>query len=79
MDNRSIPAHFDGKQIILDEPVELAPDAKLIVTVLPDAQADERTAWAHVSKQGLASAYHDDEVEYTSDSVTKLNPAYEGR
>ncbi len=31
MDPFSIPAHFDGRQILLDEPCELEPDAKLLV------------------------------------------------
>ncbi len=79
MDRMSIPAHFDGHQIILDEPVELELNARLIVTVLPDQQAAEHSAWAHVSKQGLAGAYDDDEAEYTLDSIKELNPEYEGR
>ena len=79
MDSMSIPAHFDGNQIILDEPVELEPDARLIVTVLPDQQTDEHTAWVHVAKHGLAHAYADDEVEYTIDSIKELNPEYAGR
>ena len=34
MSNVSIPAHFDGERILLDEPIELEPNTKLIVTVL---------------------------------------------
>ena len=34
MSNVSIPAHFDGERILLDEPIELQPNTKLIVTVL---------------------------------------------
>ena len=33
---QSIPAHFDGEHILLDEPVELKPNTKLIVTVLSE-------------------------------------------
>jgi len=36
----SIPAHFDGERILLDEPVELARNARLMVTVLPDGDTD---------------------------------------
>ncbi|NUM48332.1 MAG: hypothetical protein HUU38_26795 [Anaerolineales bacterium] len=32
----TIPAHFDGKQILLDIAVDLKPNARLLVTVLPD-------------------------------------------
>src|SRR5436190_1884480 len=35
----SIPAHFDGERILLDEPVELERNARLIVTVLPNSDA----------------------------------------
>ena len=31
----AVPAHFDGERICLDEPFELEPNAKLIVTILP--------------------------------------------
>jgi hypothetical protein len=31
----SVTAHFDGERILLDEVLELEPDTKLIVTVLP--------------------------------------------
>lgn len=34
----TLPAHFDGSQIQLDEPFEMEPDTKLIVTVLPKQQ-----------------------------------------
>ncbi len=74
-----IPAHFDGTHIILDEPVELEPDAKLLVTLLPDEQADEHEAWAHIAKAGLANAYGADEVEYSTASIKELNPEYEER
>ena len=40
----SIPAHFDGERILLDEPVELERNARLIVTVLPYSET-ERDAW----------------------------------
>ncbi len=79
MDNMSILAHFDGNQIVLDEAVELEPNARLLVTVLPDQQADEHTAWTRKSTQGLAHAYEDDDVEYTIDSIKELNPEHEGR
>jgi hypothetical protein len=37
MGTTAIRAHFDGKHIQLDEPVELAPNAKLLITVVPEA------------------------------------------
>lgn len=79
MASMRIAAHFDGNQIILDEPIALEPDTKLIVTVLPKYETDEQVAWATLSVQGLANAYGDDEVEYTLDSVKEVNSAYAGR
>ena len=65
--SQTILAHFDGKQILLDEPVELEPDTKLLVTVLPkDA---EREAWFQLSKKSLAAAYANDEEEYPLDLI----------
>lgn len=39
MDTVSVSAHFDGERIVLDEPFELEPNAKLIVTILPKQDA----------------------------------------
>jgi hypothetical protein len=73
-----LPAHFDGERIILDEPFELEPETKLIVTVLPSDESDPgRNAWLEFSKLGLARAYGEDEPEYTMDMIKKANPNYE--
>ena len=48
----SIPAHFDGERILLDKPVELELNTKLIVTVLPKQDA-EREAWLRLSGKML--------------------------
>jgi hypothetical protein len=48
MEAISIPAHFDGNQILLDQHFELKPNAKLLVTVLPN-QDDEHLAWSNLS------------------------------
>jgi hypothetical protein len=75
----TLQAHFDGERICLDEPFELEPNTKLIVTVLlgehPD---DEREAWLLLSKKGLEAAYGVDEVEYPLSLVKESNPDYEG-
>jgi hypothetical protein len=42
--SESILAHFDGERILLDEPFELEPNAKLIIQVLPKGD-DEREQW----------------------------------
>lgn len=39
----SVRAHFDGKQIQLDEPVKLKPDARLLITVLNEEKPEDKT------------------------------------
>ena len=80
MDAITLRAHFDGEQILLDEPFELEPDTQLIVTVLPKQVADaEHEAWMLLSRQGLANAYAEDEIEYSEDVIKQANPDYERR
>lgn len=74
----SIPAHFDGEHILLDEPVELERNARLIVTVLPNGDAD-RDAWLSLSATQLNAAYDGDCDDYPLQSVKEMNPDYEGR
>ena len=79
MENISIPAHFDGERILLDEPIDLEPNTKLIVTVLAKNDA-EHESWLHLSNQGLENAYGTDEDEYSLDLIREANPEYdEGR
>ena len=72
----SIPAHFDGVHILLDEPYTLQPNARLLVTVVP-AEDDEREAWLQLSAQRLTGAYDDDEPEYPISCVLEMNPRYD--
>ena len=61
----TLPAHFDGRQIQLDEPFEMEPDTNLMVTVLPKQQEEEeRRDWLFLSQQGLQGVYGEDEPEY---------------
>ena len=78
MDTISIPAHFDGERILLDEPVELEPNTRLIVTVLPNHDA-ERESWLRLSGKRLEDAYSEDEEEYSLDLIKEANPKDEGR
>jgi hypothetical protein len=50
--------------VLLDEEVVLRPNARLIVTVLEDADA-ECEEFLRLAESGLATAYDEDEVEYT--------------
>jgi hypothetical protein len=74
----SIPAHFDGEQILLDEPVELERNTQLLVTVLPKGLTD-REAWLRMSAARLDAAYNGEEDDYPLSAVKEINPDYEGR
>lgn len=73
----SVPAHFDGERILLDEPIELERNARLVVTVLAAADA-ERDSWLRVSGARLNSAYNGEGDDYPLDSIKERNPDYEG-
>ena len=80
MKARILPAHFDGEHIRLDEPYELEPNTRLLVTVLPNEQHDdEREDWLLLSSRGLARVYDGEEVEYPTELIKEPNPDYEGR
>jgi hypothetical protein len=61
----SIPAHYDGTQVLLDEKVSLPPNSRLLVTVLDDSDND-REQFLQLASNSLATAYSDEEVEYTA-------------
>ncbi len=76
----TLPAHFDGERICLDEPFDLETDAKLIVTILPKQESDnEHEAWLLLSGHRLEAAYGENEPEYSSDLLKEVNPNYEAR
>ncbi len=73
----TLQAHFDGKQILLDEPYDLAPNTKLVVSVI-QMQNEEREDWTRFSLANLERAYGDNEPEYSLDLIKEANPKYEG-
>ena len=76
----SLPAHFDGDRICLDETFDLKPNTKLIVTIIPKQQPDdEHDEWVRLSSQMLKQAYAEDEPEYSADLIKEKNPGYETR
>ena len=69
--SQTIPAHFDGQHILLDEPVELEPNTKLLVTVL--SNEDEEEAWHRLSAKRLQDAYGEEEEEYPLELIKEPN------
>ncbi len=73
-------AHFDGEQICLDEPFELEPNTKLIVTILPKHEPNnEHEDWLLISRRRLEEAYGENEPEYSTKLLKEVNPDYEAR
>src|SRR3989442_626265 len=73
MNTMSIPAHFDGERILLDAPVELERDAKLLVTVLSNGAGEA------VEKRflELASKWRETHPFSSSDTDMVLDPSYQ--
>jgi hypothetical protein len=67
---QSISAHYDGTQVLLDEDIDLRPDTRLIVTILPDTDS-ERDDFMLLSVSSLSEAYSDDEVEYSEADIAE--------
>ena len=64
----ALQAHFDGHQIVLDEPYDLPANASLMVTLLPERAAaapepDSEFAWLHAAAKSEAFAFLADEGE----------------
>lgn len=73
----TLPAHYDGKKIVLDKPFNLKPDDKLLITILDsESSVDERKDWIASSLSRLNKAYDEDEPEYSSSLIKEPNPEY---
>ena len=73
--NQPILAHFDGVHVVLDEPVSLEPNTRLLVTVAP--KDDESEEWHALSAKRLEEAYSEDDEEYPLELVKESNPEYD--
>jgi hypothetical protein len=68
----ALQAHFDGKQIVLDEPYDLPANASLIVTVLPSpGEGDSEEEW-------LRAASSSDAFQFLSDPSEDIYTAADG-
>ena len=69
MSTIALTAHFDGKQIVLDEPFQLPVNASLLVTILPQSDGDiDDRQWLAAASKSDAFAFLNDDSEniYTS-------------
>jgi hypothetical protein len=67
----TLKAHFNGKQIVLDEPFDLPPNSSLMVTVLPKEDSTEYAQWHSLAADALARAYGEDEPDYSAVDVKR--------
>lgn len=73
----TIPAHFDGKSIVLDTSFSLQQNDKLLITVLSSGNTgDERSEWVNASLSQLGGVYNEDEPEYSLSQIREPNPEY---
>ena len=71
----ALKAHFDGKQICLDESYPLRPNTRLMIFVMPELSAEEdREELYEMGRQSLARAYGDNEPDYSDCLGKKLPP-----
>jgi hypothetical protein len=67
----TLKAHFNGKQIVLDEPFDLPPDSLLMVTVMPKDDSTEDAQWHRLAAGALARAYGENEPDYSAADVQR--------
>jgi len=67
----TLKAHFNGKQIVLDEPFDLPPDSSLMVTVIPKEDSTEDAQWHNLAASALARAYGEHEPDYSTADIKR--------
>lgn len=77
METIVLRAHFDGERIQLDDPIELQPNTRLLVTIIPEPDA-EMMAWLRLSSAGLDAAYGEKEADYPLSAIKEPNSLYDG-
>ena len=79
MPSMTLKAHFNGDRVIFDEPAQLKPDTKLLVTILPDSPGERSSEWFQMAESSFDSAFGDDEPSYGAENLVKVNPEYDRR
>ena len=67
----TLKAHFNGKQIVLDEPFDLPPNTPLMVTVMPKDDSTEDAQWHSLAFGALARAFGENEPDYSAADVKR--------
>ncbi len=62
----TVKAHFDGEKVCLDEPIDLPPNTRVLVTTPQRDKNDPfREEWFAFAKAAFARGYGDDEPDYS--------------
>ncbi len=67
----TLKAHFNGRQIVLDEPFDLPPNSPLMVTVFAKEDYIEDAHWHGLAAGALARAYGEDEPDYSAADIKR--------
>ncbi|MGE3800702.1 MAG: hypothetical protein AB7H80_06745 [Candidatus Kapaibacterium sp.] len=78
MNVTTIPAHFDGTKIVLDEPYTLEKDMRLLVAIVVENSGEEEASdWFRASREAMAKL-QEDEPDYSNAVIIRSNPEYRG-
>ena len=74
-----LEAHvIDKNHLELSYPIQIPVGSKVKITIESAEEAiDEREFWSRISKQGLETAYSENEPEYSSKLIITPNPEYQ--
>jgi hypothetical protein len=76
----TVRAHYDGKQVLFDEPVNIEPNAELWITILTSEEKSalekERQDWESSALANMAEFYKDEPDLYTDAMIIERNPLY---
>ncbi len=74
---QTIQAHvLDPNHLELKEPIEIAPGSNITVTIVA-APNDENELWYQLAARELATAYSEDEPEYSAHLIKTPNPDFQ--
>jgi hypothetical protein len=76
MSIQTVPAHYDGKNILIDKDVDIPEHAKLFVTIVSEPNGHD-AEWGKTSLEGLAGAYGENEPDYSAVPLKESNPGYQ--
>ena len=63
----TLKAHYDGKHVCLDEPIDLALNTPVLVAITQlDAVDKDRAEWFALAQAAFARVYGDDEPDYSN-------------